>query len=104
MTSLKQLLISAKSLIVDEDDWTTGALARDGYGELVSYTDSSVCLLCAMGAVKRAANTLKLDHTFVLKAFQALNVAAGHPITYANDKFGHAAVMDAYDKAIKETP
>lgn len=103
MSPLKQLLIAARALIADEDDWITGDLAKNGYGEKVSCTDPDACYLCGMGAVKRAANTLRLDYKIVSQVYTLFRDRnEGKDIPWVNDTLGHAELMRQFDEIIGE--
>ena len=60
-TVQKQVLINARALIADPQQWTSDTLARTTSGYHVDWHDHSATKWCAMGAIYRAAYDLVGD-------------------------------------------
>ena len=94
-----ELLVKAKKLIKDKDNWCTRAFARDSFGTSVLPADKSACKWCASGAVLCVESAY--PESSETRALQLLETFAFcHSAAYTNDEYGHAAVMTMYDKAI----
>ena len=106
-TVQKQVLINARALIADPARWTQHMYACTATGQKVSWYDQSAKKWCAMGALYRAAYDLLGDPK---EAMRVANAAAksirprrrfrgGLPAL--NDTRGHAAVLAAFDVALR---
>jgi len=91
------LIRQARNRIADKKHWTTGALARDAYGHRVGpKSDEAVCW-CALGALRRGAK----EASDVSRACVLLGHSSAW-LSEINDRLGHQAVLDMFDKAINE--
>jgi hypothetical protein len=94
----------ARALIANEKDWCRGVLARDHLGDAVDPTDPNASRRCAYGALVAAAYELVRDvseaHNLAVGAARA-NCCCSSLIGI-NDHFGHAAVLELFDKALRD--
>ena len=111
----KQILIEARDYILDDVRWCQHSLAIDVHGNTTLYPagyNTTAC--CAAGAVMRAArynpgaSGMGLgdpNRRFIKQPLHLLNQAAlnlyGTPeISAVNDRYGHSAVVAAFNAAI----
>ena len=106
------ILSEAQELIRDPSKWSQGALARNKDGVAVHSDDKSACSWCALGAVD-FIGTKRREYIATSRALDAMSLAAedwAHTAsgtlgetapTWVNDYFGHAAVMEMFDRAIQ---
>ena len=100
----KEVLIKARELISDPNNWTAHAYARDAKGERVEINSPAACKFCALGAVQRVIGRPH-DPSLSRKAWNALHEqTSDYSVASVNDNEGHAAVMEMFDKAIAECP
>ena len=96
------LLERARSLIADKGHWCRGALARDVSGKRVHPTASSARKWCVYGALLAAAHELTNDlaqaHSLAAEAARAFRGTTS--IVTVNDMFGHAAVLQRFERAL----
>lgn len=100
MSTYHRLLIQARCLIEDEDNWTTKQMAQDEYGDKIYFADPGACMFCAFGAICLAAHQLKSTFDDKMLAVKALEEACGERITAFNDNRTHAEVLEVFDLAI----
>jgi hypothetical protein len=100
--STATILALAQEKIRDPQHWCRGRLALDAEGQDTQPFGDDAVRWCAAGAVSAVAYTrLNSD---VLNALTGAAVRRfGSGIITVNDSSGHAAVMEIYDIAIKET-
>jgi len=110
MKTVKQVLTEARELISDPERWTTGIYAVDADGNDVVSTDPKACKWCSIGAVYNKAflSCLPSDEEYTLAARSesalrrgAFEVHKENAITLVNDKMGHGASLQMFDKAIE---
>lgn len=111
---LNQTLVAARALIADPTHWTTGTCARDEDGIPESHTAKEAVCWCAMGAIFKAIRETDPDGTrgpLENACFTALDDAVlelwpedPSNIVGVNDKRGHTAVLQAFDRAIENCP
>jgi hypothetical protein len=107
MNAYTQLtLLLARALITDRFRWTSGALARDSYGRVVSPLDDDAVSWCALGAVYRTVGGDLEAFTRVVDTLdEACRALYGTSIRAVNDSpspFAHCAVLSAFDAAVDE--
>jgi hypothetical protein len=97
MTAVADVLIAARDLIADPDDWCKGQLERRDL-------DDQVVARCAVGAVKGAAAE---TFTIAEAAITALEAAARHlsgsalGVATFNDTCSHDEILELFDRAIR---
>jgi hypothetical protein len=94
------VLTRAKALISDPAKWTTEAFARGPEGLSISPYSVMACSWCAIGAIRheeRHEGQLSNAERLLRSVATDFN---GRIVYNVNDKEGHAAVMDLYDRAI----
>ena len=104
----KLVLIRAKTLIADPQHWTRDTLARSRQGVDVSWADRSAARWCAMGAIYRAAYDLLGDANKAARVGNDVVRSIIPPgesqlrgyLATLNDHGGHAAVIEAFDRAL----
>jgi hypothetical protein len=89
-----QILIAARALIANSENWTKRFMARDKDGKPVRSTVPEAVCWCALGALRRICGS-----TFGEPA-EILNEEMGFSITAFNDLHTHAEVLAAFDRAI----
>ena len=100
---VKDLLINARKLIENKENWIRGLLAADVNNIPVKPENYKACKFCALGALGRVCPT---NFEIQSKAIDILsNVARKlyktESITCVNDSLGHQAVLNLFDEAIK---
>lgn len=106
--SVITLLQEAREVLAKEENWTTDKYARDKEGRCVSAISSEACSFCAIGALLKVARQPSALFFFgeSVAAYTLLQEAAketgGFSIENVNDRLGYAAVITAYDVAIKK--
>lgn len=97
---VKDVLVRAKALISNPQNWTQGTLARDDVGRIVPARHKDASRWCALGAI---CALTQLRGGVRYKAIGSLRLAAKGAIcaTNINDHEGHGAVMALYDRAIE---
>lgn len=103
--SPKEILIAARKLIADENNWTQGAFARDDSGEEVPEWEPGAVCFCSVGAVSHAYRNNYQNQplgSFYRDAFDALAKELKIYSTLAdfNDNSTHQEVLALFDKAI----
>lgn len=101
MNNVKQLLMSAKALIQDPNNWTQHVLARDGRNNLVSIASDDACKYCAEGAAMKvtAHSEGHIWEQVRYALYIALPLSAGSVVAY-NDTHTHEEVLALFDRAI----
>ena len=97
MTPL-EILKAARALITDPQHWTTGDYARDVEGHGVGSGSPDAVAWCAFGAISAVGRDASRRHRD--SADEALRLACGGLVGDANDRYGHAYILAAYDRAI----
>ena len=105
--SPKEILIKAKELIQNKDNWIQGSYARDSKNNLVMVRDENACRFCAMGAIMKIADARLGSEYYKAREvlmFEAKNILNDHriesAIVHLNDTTGHEKVMELFDAAI----
>lgn len=93
MTTLEALK-AARELIADVQHWTIGAPARDAYGASVAGVSKRAVCWCTIGALVRVEGAWGPAQDFLRE------VAGGASLVTVNDRDGHAAVLNLFDRAI----
>ncbi len=106
-------LRSARSLIEDQEHWTSGCQAQDHRGVAVPPTSPEAVAWCAVGAIIRVTHSHRESGHHVYGLYQALELALPYeytppcgkddpPVEYVNDHdaITHQDVLDIYDRAI----
>lgn len=88
---------AAKAKIADEAHWTTGVFARNLAGASVLPDNPNAVRYCAFGACE-AVIPSTWDTIELIRAAKEL---FSMPVTGVNDRLGHAAVMQMFDRAIE---
>lgn len=88
-------LRAARALIEDPERWTTGVLARSAKGRSVSPYGRAAVAWCAFGAADR----VRLGSPHYLH--RAVTTWSCNGLGDVNDRLGHAAVLQVYDRAIE---
>ena len=99
MTTL-QVLREARELIADRDRWCSGDFALDGDGVIADPEDDAACRRCAVGAVRFAVRDDPESRYGVIFALLDAMGPDKCALTDFNDRRGHAAVIDLFDRAI----
>lgn len=95
-------LRAARELISDPERWTVGYAARDEHANPTSPMSKNAKCFCAIGAiqrvtdgsVQRSCNAEMLLYAYIEEQYP------DHPyISHVNDKLGHEATLDMFDKA-----
>lgn len=84
---LSQCAIDAAELI-EHGGWTQGAEARDANGNKVSALSDFACSWCAMGALRRVADSTRLtgaDKIAVIAGLPLTPILSLHPLATFND-------------------
>ena len=106
----KEILLRAKGLIQNHENWTHQAFARTTVGAAVDVTSPNAQLFDIVGAVRRAYFDLTGDgyslHTneHCQEALGVLYEAAGigHGLSIWNDESTHSEVMAIFEVATHE--
>jgi hypothetical protein len=92
-----ELLTQARDLIADENNWTTVFYARGEDGEpLDTGFDPRAVRFCAVGACDRT----RASEAWLRRAAKELFPTMSGPAS-VNDRLGHAAAMQMFDRAIE---
>lgn len=103
------ILIYARTLLENPNNWTQGAWARDKDGYLITYAHDDAVAFCSLGAINKACAALKVDATVEAEAMKRLMKCAAKVdstdstnIILWNDKHcrKHSQVLKAFDCAI----
>ena len=104
-----QIVARALSLIADERNWTTCALARDQGGKPCAYASREAIKFCAVGALMRAALDLFGNgihaRAVAIDMAKRISEANGHAkasLACINDSRGHAAMVSMFERALAE--
>ena len=71
MTTTLDILRHARGLI--EQGWTQGAFARDADGHGVNHRNSRAVCFCGVGAIRRAADDLRMPRRLTAAAWKVLD-------------------------------
>jgi hypothetical protein len=97
-----QIIQRARELILDEQHWCRGELARDPKGRGVCPMSESAVKRCGLGALIMAAHEITQDHRaaydLAIRATQPLYGTA--TLLKVNDLRCHAAVLALFDEVI----
>lgn len=107
---LSEFLTLAKAKIEDENNWTTGAYARDKEGRAVPSFSEAACKFCSFGAVRsmdKLENVKQLSNDAKVILDGVANELLADSPTWAgtidfNDSHTHKEVMNFWDKAIQK--
>lgn len=100
MSTPSEILRAARDKIADPARWTQNAHALDRYGEVVDAKDERAVRWCAMGALLPELDGKPMSIKDAV--YRHLESALGSTdyVTNVNDRGGHAAVLNLYDRAI----
>jgi hypothetical protein len=113
--TVHQVLVEAKALIEDKAHWTQLYYATAANGRAVDANNENATCFCSVGAVYRVLDLNEnmsppeIWRTPHPNAIAALNRAAMElfegncGIVMVNDRNGHEAVMQVFDRAIQAT-
>lgn len=93
MQTVKEILVAARAIIADEENWTQGAYAKDKDGTSIGANYSSAVCFCSIGAI----------YKITISPFDAMKVLRNHmedSIIKFNDEHTHKEVLAAWDEAI----
>lgn len=93
MQTTKEILVAARAIIANEENWTQGAYAEDKDGSSIGVNCSNAVCFCSIGAI------LKIT----ISPFDAMKVLRNHmgdSIIAFNDGHTHKEVLAAWDEAI----
>lgn len=98
-----QILVEARELISDEENWNQEFFALDEVGDVVEpHSDAAKCF-CARGAVMSVVGADYKDSEEFYAALDALNNHTGHhSIIVYNDSHDHLEVLQVFNKAIAD--
>lgn len=103
------LLVKARELIKDEENWCKNALAKNKRGNLVSEKSDDACSFCMIGAVSCAGNRNlysmgEVDNAIDILQRSIIDQGVGViPISVFNDGASHKDVIKVFDHAIEKT-
>ena len=97
-------LRDAYELIKDEERWCQGHMAENRLGDPVAYDAFNAVRWCASGAVAKAFDgsgdtTMPLERA-AAELFPEITKYGFNKVVCVNDRFGHEAVMQVFEKAI----
>lgn len=99
-----EILIAAKAVISDPENWTIGFIARDVNGNPAGAKQSNAVCWCSVGAYYKVVADIDTE-TNASIAFNCLVRAAESfafdSVAGMNDSNNHATVMSVWDKAIE---
>jgi hypothetical protein len=102
--STAAVLALAQSRIADPKHWCRQTLARTKRGKPIGPCCAGAAQWCAAGAVEAVTCGSKRDTFDVHETLhRAARTKYNRDYVYVNDIHGHAAIMELYDIAIKET-
>ena len=95
------ILRKARALIEKPENWAKGDLAYDGAGDPVEPEHNEACAWCAVGAICRVENELRVFATGATASL-SLNLNPPRIVASFNDdpNTTHIDVLDAFDRAI----
>lgn len=91
-----ELLRKARDLISDPERWVQSWFSVNKDGNPVVGNNGPAVRWCALGAVHHFAP----DYASSMAAKAALRRSVGGPVSHVNDRQGHAAVMEMFDRTI----
>lgn len=95
----KEILISARTLIINPKNWMTGTHATNKDGDYACFpSDPEAACFCAFGALDRLGRT-DLYYSHLENAAEVL-YGTRDVARHVNDHLGHEAVIKMYDFAI----
>ncbi len=108
--TITELLIEAKKLISNPENWIQTGFAKDQNNRPTEATASDAVKFCSVGAIRHAVHfcspwlpTNAAYSTAAIAAVEALKSVIGVFYIYRwNDTVTHAQVMTAFDEAIKQ--
>ena len=93
MQTTKEILVAARAIIANEENWTQGAYAKDKDGSSIGVNCSNAVCFCSIGAIRK----------ITMFPFDAMKVLRNHmedSIIAFNDGHTHKEVLAAWDEAI----
>ena len=93
MQTTKEILVAARAIIANKENWTQDAYARDKYGVSIGVNCSNAVYFCSIGAIRK----------ITMSPFDAMEVLRKHmedSIIAFNDGHTHKEVLAAWDEAI----
>lgn len=99
MKTTKEILVEARALISNEENWTQGTFARENKASTfgLDEQDPRASCFCSHGALSRSAGLYVLCNE---PSYLALRNAMDGSIHIFNDNHTHAEVLAAFDAAI----
>lgn len=97
---VSELLIKAKTIIENPENWTQEHLARDHVGYPTDPNANCAVCFCSVGALRKAH--IPWTDTSYMDASRFLFTAMNGNVPEFNDTHTHAEVMHAWDKAIAD--
>lgn len=99
----KEILVKARELLSDKDNWTQGEYARDSAGNITCPIGDSATCWCVYGALIKytgLSTTRALESTAAEKLHRAAKRWQNAGPVQINDNQGYEAVLALLDKAI----
>jgi hypothetical protein len=93
------VLIKARSLIKDQNNWTQNAFARDDKGRRFNSIDKNAVSFCAIGACYKVSDPDVADKA-TMKLHKSAMTMFSQSVELVNDDLGHAEIMKVFDRAI----
>ncbi len=102
----KEILINARALIADPENWIHGELAKNNQGQTVNVSAPDATCFCTAGALIKACGGYPDDaHHEALSVISSVvggdyGLRLYEAIYDFNDSASHAEVLEAFDRAI----
>lgn len=97
MKLLSEILIEAKELISNPENWTKGVWSRNKSGDTVLVFSSSAACFCVIGAAVRVSGCTTTASRVSNLSLDKLGVTCGR----YNDNHSHPEVLQFMDKLIE---
>ena len=103
---IKNVLQIARVRLEDEDSWCTNNPALDKNNKFVSPVSNKAVKFCNIGIIRNilASERYNITFTDVYNALELATISLYKDIkspVVCNDIFGHKAVLELYDEAIR---
>ena len=93
MQTTKEILVAARAIIANEENWTQGTYAKDKDGSSIGVDCSNAVCFCSIGALRKIT-------MFPVAAMEVLSNHMEDSIIAFNDEHTHKEVLAAWDEAI----
>lgn len=103
----KLILRQAKALLLDEQRWARGALARDAAGRNVRPEHPTACCWSLGGAVARACNDVGILPPYFIVFIDRVvleEFGSSDGFSVFNDYYSHESVLALLDKCLERLP